>query len=95
MASTLTRWIASQGESGPEISTCASTRPGSTSGHRCASRRAMPGARSIIPAGKAGYCRVRTYDGQTLRSPYLGKFCSMAVDPIEKKPLHRAGAPAA
>ena len=42
----------------------------------------------LIPAGKAGYCRVRTYDGQTLRSPYLGKFCSMAVDPIEKKPLH-------
>ena len=42
----------------------------------------------LIPAGKTGYCRVRTYDGQTLRSPYLGRFCSAAVDPIEKKPLH-------
>lgn len=42
----------------------------------------------LIPAGKAGYCRVRTYDGQTLLSSYLGKFCSAAVDPIEKKPLH-------
>ncbi len=42
----------------------------------------------LVPAGKAGYCRVRAYDGQTLLSPYLGKFCSMAVDPIEKKPLH-------
>ena len=41
-----------------------------------------------IPAGKSGYCRVRTYDGRALLSPYLGRFCSAAIDPIEKKPLY-------
>jgi pyruvate formate lyase activating enzyme len=41
----------------------------------------------LIPAGGTGYCRVRTYDGQELTSPYLGRFCSAAVDPVEKKPL--------
>jgi pyruvate formate lyase activating enzyme len=41
----------------------------------------------LVPAGEAGYCRVRTYDGRTPNSPYLGKFCSAAIDPIEKKPL--------
>lgn len=42
----------------------------------------------LIPAGKAGWCRVRTFDGERLHSPYLGKFCSAAVDPMEKKPLY-------
>ena len=41
----------------------------------------------LIPAGGSGYCRVRTYNGQTLSSPYLGRFCSAAMDPVEKKPL--------
>lgn len=40
-----------------------------------------------IPVGGSGYCRVRTYDGRELSSPYLGRFCSAAVDPVEKKPL--------
>ena len=40
-----------------------------------------------IPTGGSGYCRVRRYDGRILQSPYLGKFSSAAVDPIEKKPL--------
>ena len=42
----------------------------------------------LVPAGGTGYCRVRRYDGHVLTSPYLGKFCSAAVDPIEKKPLY-------
>lgn len=42
----------------------------------------------LIPPGGSGYCRVRRCNGRTLTSPYLGKFCSAAVDPIEKKPLH-------
>ena len=42
----------------------------------------------LIPAGNTGYCRVRRYDGESLISPYMGRFCSAAVDPIEKKPLH-------
>ena len=42
----------------------------------------------LIPAGGAGYCRVRRYDGHALTSPYLGRFCSAAVDPVEKKPLY-------
>lgn len=41
----------------------------------------------LIPPGGTGYCRARTYDGHTLHSPYLGQFCSAAVDPVEKKPL--------
>lgn len=41
-----------------------------------------------IAAGKWGYCRARAYDGTFLVSPYLGRFSSVAVDPIEKKPLY-------
>lgn len=41
-----------------------------------------------IPAGKAGWCGARRFDGEKLTSPYLGRFCSIAVDPIEKKPLY-------
>ena len=41
----------------------------------------------LIPVGGKGYCGVRTYDGHALHSPYLGKFCAAAVDPMEKKPL--------
>lgn len=42
----------------------------------------------LIPEGKSGFCRVRLFDGKELRSPYLGRFSSIAVDPIEKKPLY-------
>jgi pyruvate formate lyase activating enzyme len=38
--------------------------------------------------GKWGYCGARFFDGEALRSPYLGRFSSIAVDPIEKKPLY-------
>lgn len=41
-----------------------------------------------IPEGKAGLCGARRFDGRSLVSPYLGRFCSIAVDPIEKKPLY-------
>lgn len=40
-----------------------------------------------IPTGKWGYCGARRFDGEALESPYLGRFSSIAVDPIEKKPL--------
>lgn len=36
----------------------------------------------------AGACRVRFNENGVLISPYLGKFCAAAVDPIEKKPLY-------
>lgn len=42
----------------------------------------------LIPEGGSGYCGVRSFDGTQLVSPLLGKFCSLAVDPIEKKPLY-------
>ena len=41
-----------------------------------------------VKAGKWGYCRARCYDGERLMSPYLGRFSSVAVDPVEKKPLY-------
>ncbi len=45
--------------------------------HRC----------SIAP-GKSGMCGVRRNEGGVLRLPYYGIASSVAVDPIEKKPLH-------
>jgi len=42
----------------------------------------------IITEGKAGYCKARFNENNTLVSPYLGRFTSVAVDPIEKKPLY-------
>jgi pyruvate formate lyase activating enzyme len=41
-----------------------------------------------IPAGKSGYCGSRFFDGTELLSPCLGRISSIAVDPIEKKPLY-------
>lgn len=41
----------------------------------------------LIAQGKWGYCGARRFDGASLISPYLGRFSSVAVDPIEKKPL--------
>jgi len=42
----------------------------------------------IITEGQTGYCQVRSNAGGRLVSPYLGRFTSIAVDPIEKKPLY-------
>ena len=43
--------------------------------------------RCIIPEGKRGFCSVRENRGGNLVSLVWGKPISMAVDPIEKKPL--------
>ena len=42
-----------------------------------------------IPLGQRGWCGVRVNDNGILRSPNLNAFSSMAIDPIEKKPLAR------
>ncbi|MDR1686330.1 MAG: radical SAM protein [Desulfovibrio sp.] len=39
--------------------------------------------------GQWGRCAARLCEGNELRSPHLGRFSSIAVDPVEKKPLHR------
>ena len=41
----------------------------------------------IIKQNMAGKCGVRLNENESLISPYLGKFCACAVDPVEKKPL--------
>ena len=40
-----------------------------------------------LRSGAAGFCGVRLNARGTLVSPWLGRFCARAVDPIEKKPL--------
>lgn len=40
-----------------------------------------------LEEGAAGACGARTVRGGELISPWLGRFCARAVDPIEKKPL--------
>lgn len=42
----------------------------------------------LLEQGAQGRCGARFFDGGELRSPYLGRFTSIAVDPIEKKPLY-------
>lgn len=42
----------------------------------------------LISEGAWGVCRVRTCRSGAIVSPYLGRFSSVAVDPIEKKPLY-------
>lgn len=42
----------------------------------------------VIQQGKAGKCGVRFNENGILISPYLGRFCACAVDPVEKKPLY-------
>ena len=41
-----------------------------------------------IAPGRTGQCRVRRNDSGTLRLPFYGRLSSVAVDPIEKKPLY-------
>ena len=42
-----------------------------------------------IRKGATGICGARRYSGNKFASPHLGRFVSIAVDPIEKKPLRR------
>ena len=41
-----------------------------------------------LSEGESGFCRVRRNLGGELISSWLGRFCSAAIDPIEKKPLY-------
>jgi pyruvate formate lyase activating enzyme len=41
-----------------------------------------------IPIGGSGVCGARRFTGCSLESPHLGRFSSIAIDPIEKKPLY-------
>lgn len=41
----------------------------------------------VLPAGKSGICRSRTNEDGILRLPLYGAISSIALDPIEKKPL--------
>jgi len=43
----------------------------------------------VIPAGKAGLCGVRRHDRGVLMAENYGQISSLALDPIEKKPLNR------
>ncbi|MBQ2545357.1 MAG: AmmeMemoRadiSam system radical SAM enzyme [Clostridia bacterium] len=42
-----------------------------------------------IPEGKRGFCGARIADGGQVRAENYGKITSLALDPIEKKPLSR------
>ncbi|MDI3477236.1 MAG: pyruvate formate lyase activating enzyme, partial [Thermoanaerobacterium sp.] len=42
----------------------------------------------IINDGKYGFCRARKNEGGVLYSENYGKIASIAMDPIEKKPLY-------
>ncbi|RKX99776.1 MAG: hypothetical protein DRP54_06650, partial [Spirochaetes bacterium] len=42
----------------------------------------------IIAEGKTGYCRVRRNVEGTLYTEIYGRVSSIAMDPIEKKPLY-------
>jgi pyruvate formate lyase activating enzyme len=44
--------------------------------------------RCVIAPGSHGICRVRYNREDTLQIPWYGKISSLAVDPIEKKPLY-------
>lgn len=41
----------------------------------------------LIADGKTGHCRVRRNRGGRLELPFWGRISSLAIDPIEKKPL--------
>ena len=41
-----------------------------------------------IMQGCSGKCGVRFNENGSLVSPFLGKFCAFAIDPVEKKPLY-------
>lgn len=41
-----------------------------------------------LKPGQKGLCRARINDGETIRCENYGRITSLALDPIEKKPLH-------
>ena len=41
-----------------------------------------------LAEGQVGYCRTRRNDGGVVRSLSYGQVTSLALDPIEKKPLY-------
>lgn len=41
-----------------------------------------------LKPGQKGLCRARVNDGETIRCENYGRITSLALDPIEKKPLH-------
>ncbi|MDR1650912.1 MAG: radical SAM protein [Synergistaceae bacterium] len=43
----------------------------------------------VIKKGRHGVCGARAYRDEGFVSPQLGRFISVAIDPIEKKPLRR------
>jgi len=43
----------------------------------------------VIPEGKAGFCRARRNESGVLYAESYGQVSSLALDPIEKKPLRR------
>ncbi len=43
----------------------------------------------MLEDGHTGFCRARTRDGDEIRANNYGRVTSMALDPIEKKPLRR------
>ena len=43
----------------------------------------------VIAEGKKGSCRVRANERGSLVSEIYGRITSLALDPIEKKPLYR------
>ncbi len=45
------------------------------------------GRRCVIPEGQRGFCRVRENQKGKLISLNYGKLCSVAIDPIQKKPF--------
>ena len=42
----------------------------------------------ILKPGQEGICRTRINSDNKIRVPGYGRLCSMAIDPIEKKPLY-------
>ena len=44
--------------------------------------------RCRLREGEIGFCGVRGVENGDFVSPLLGRFCSLAIDPIEKKPLY-------
>lgn len=42
----------------------------------------------ILPPGQTGLCKIRQNEAGKLILPFYGAISSLAIDPIEKKPLH-------
>ena len=44
--------------------------------------------RCFLTEGQSGFCGVRQVENNIFKAPLLGRFCSLAIEPIEKKPLY-------